>query len=113
MEYVELNRPHCTLTHDHTNQPPGHCRRPYQDRVEDCTRVLGRQLAVTLHAMTNLAARFGELGKHSESLKLQEKVRPLYKQVFGPEHRDTLKAMSNLARLWKLTGPLADGMMKR
>ena len=62
--------------------------------------------AATLISMYNLANSFYALGRLAESVKLYEETLALQKVKLGPEHPDTLRTVSALARDYDALGPI-------
>ena len=60
-------------------------------------RSLGSEHPDALRAMVNLAASYSNLGRHQESMELEEKTLEASQRILGSEHPGTLRAMNNLA----------------
>jgi serine/threonine protein kinase len=69
-------------------------------------RLLGKEHAGTLTAMSNLAAAYQVAGKLELSLPLSEETLKLRKARLGLDHPDTLVSMSNLAAAYQVAGKL-------
>lgn len=57
----------------------------------------GRESALTLESVNNLATAYADMGREPEALRLREETLALRRATLGPDHVDTLGSMRNLA----------------
>ena len=60
-------------------------------------RVLGNDHPDTLNSRHNLAASYGNVGRHEDALALNQQVLADRVRVLGNDHPDTLHSRNNLA----------------
>jgi tetratricopeptide (TPR) repeat protein len=60
--------------------------------------------------MSNLAATYSDLGRHTDALQLGEEVLEAWKTDLGPRHPDTPMSMNNLALTSSNLGRHADAL---
>ncbi|MFL5330876.1 MAG: tetratricopeptide repeat protein [Gemmataceae bacterium] len=68
------------------------------------TTKLGPDHPDTLTSMNNLARSYTDLGRHPESVVLNEETLKRRKARLGPDHPDTLTSMANLATVYGYLG---------
>jgi len=79
------------------------------DQVIEAGRRLGPETRLQMiAAMTSRAVGLGRAGRMTDAEKLQRETIDLYTKYLGPEHVDTLIAISNLASTLKVEGRLSE-----
>ncbi|MFI5456727.1 MAG: tetratricopeptide repeat protein [Isosphaerales bacterium] len=77
---------------------------------QEAIRLKGPDHPDTLNMLANLANTYGDLGRHSDALKLREATLALTKAKLGPDHPHTLMSMNNLASSYYALGRYCDAL---
>jgi tetratricopeptide (TPR) repeat protein len=67
----------------------------------------------TLYTMSNLAASYAALERHTDALKIREETLAAMKRTLPPDHPDTLGSMHNLANSYDALNRRADALKIR
>ena len=80
----------------------------FEEANKNFTATVGERHPDTLTSLANLAFIYGQLGRSTEQLALNEKVLKLRTEVLGERHLDTLTSMANLAFMYGKLGRSAE-----
>ena len=60
--------------------------------------------------LSNLSFLCQSTGEYAEALALQQRSLEIHREVFGPEHPETVIGLNNLATLYESMGELAEAL---
>ncbi|MGV9456376.1 tetratricopeptide repeat protein [Streptomyces sp. NPDC003635] len=72
--------------------------------VADCERLLGDDCETTMQARYGLALAYGDLGRHDDAIRLNQRIVHWYTATLGPEHPATLNLRNTLGNNYLESG---------